>query len=191
MRFAIDEVELEPGQPAVAVLRADPPPAQHRHPSLADPTLSYFQLVATSIIAALPSEIRISSDYLNRIAVGVATRTAEFLGRPGLELPGVSYSASFMRISDYSGTELGRRLHGRRLAKVRLALSNRVRPMSLHVGVVRIGLQGNPLFDLLVDTSDSELLPQLFAHVMFQEFHPTWLSDERLVESWGAGIAGF
>jgi hypothetical protein len=191
VRFAIDEVELQPGQPLVAVLRADPPPPQHRNPSLTNPTVNYFQLVPTSVIAALPSEIRISSDYLNHFAVGVATRTAEFLGRPRLKLPGVSYSASFMRISEYCGPELGKRLSGRRLAKVRLALTNQARPMSLHVGVVRIGLQGQPLFDLLLDTSDSELLPQLFAHVMFQEFHPTWLLAKGLVESWGAGIAGF
>jgi len=172
------------------MLRADPPPPLHSN-SLTNPTGSYSQLVPTSVSAALPDEVRMSSDYLNGFALRVADLTASFLARPSLKLPGVSFSASFMRVSDYWGPELGRRLSGRRLTKVRLAFSNHVRPMSLHVGVVRIGLQGSPLFDLLLDTSDSELSPKLFAHVMFQRFHPTWLPAGNVVDSWSFGIVGF
>lgn len=62
--------------------------------------------------------------------------------------------------------------------------------MSLHIGVVRIGLQGAPLIDLLLDTTDSELSPQIFAHVMFQGFSPTWLPGG-LGADWGTPVVAY
>lgn len=191
VRFAIDEVEVVSGQQKVAVLRADPPDPLHRHPALSNPTVSYLQLMPTSIIAALPEEIRMSSDYLNRFALRVANLTARYLALFGSHLPGVTFSSTFLRVSDYLGAELDRRLSGRRLAKVRLALTSRARPMSLHLGVVRIGVQGTPVFDLLLDTSDSELSPQIFAHVMFQSLNLTWLTNVGLLDDLGVKVVAF
>jgi hypothetical protein len=190
VRFAIDEVEITSGGPTVTVLRSDPPPPLNGRGALPDPTASHFKLVPTSLVAALPNEIRVSSDFLNRFAATVADVTAGFLAGVSARLPGVSFSASFMRASAYWGPVLGRCLDGRRLTKARLALSSHVRPMSLHVGVVRVGVQGVPLFDLLLDTTDSELSPQVFAHIMFQGFSPTWL-PARLGVDWGCGIAAY
>jgi hypothetical protein len=190
VRFTIDEAEIITGGPTVTVLRADPPPPLNGREALADPTASYLKLVPTSLVAALPSEIRTSSDYLNSFAATVADTIAGYLDGLSIGLPGVSFSASFMRASAYWGPELGRCLDGRRLRKARLALMNRVRPMSLHVGVVRIGLQGAPLIDLLLDTTDSELSPQIFAHVMLQGFSPTWLPGG-LGADWGTPVVAY
>lgn len=190
VRFTIDEAEIITGGPTVTVLRADPPPPLNGRAALADPTASYLKLVPTSLVAALPSEIRTSSDYLNSFAATVADTIAAYLDGLSIGLPGVSFSASFMRASAYWGPELGRCLDGRRLRKARLVLMNRVRPMSLHVGVVRIGLQGAPLIDLLLDTTDSELSPQIFAHVMFQGFSPTWLPGG-LGADWGTPVVAY
>lgn len=57
----------------------------------------------------------------------------------------------------------------------RLTLANPVRPMSLHLGVVRIGIGGTPLFDVLFDTTDSEPATDAFAHIAFQALPTRWL----------------
>ena len=181
VRFGIEET----GPGGIAVLRADPPPPLSRTPGMPNPTQNYFELVPTSIVGAVPDEIRVSADYLNRRALRLAGTVAKFFAARSKALPGVTFSAGFLRISQYISRELPQRLDGRRLVKARLALANRVPPMSLYVGVMRISLEGRPLFDALLDTSDSELAPQIFAHVLFQPISIDWLGDV------GVGIAAF
>lgn len=47
--------------------------------------------------------------------------------------------------------------------------------MSLHLGVVRIGVDNSPLLDVLFDTTDSEAATEAFGHVLFQPFPAEWL----------------
>jgi hypothetical protein len=47
--------------------------------------------------------------------------------------------------------------------------------MSLHLGVVRVGIAGTPIFDVLYDTTDSEAATGAFAHVVFQNLPVAWL----------------
>ena len=53
------------------------------------------------------------------------------------------------------------------LAKTLMAIGEKVRPMSLHLGVVRIGLPSAPLFDVLYDTTDSDLHLPPFACLVY------------------------
>jgi hypothetical protein len=120
-----------------------------------------------------------TSDYLNEKALRLGTALAKFIAQraaaANVSLPGITFSSGFFRLKDYLGGELAKRLAGRPLAKARLALSNRVRPMSLHIGVIRLGIGGTPLVDVLFDTTDSVPGTDAFAHVLFQRFTVSWL----------------
>ena len=68
VRFGIQES----GPDGVAVLRADPLPPLSRTSGMPNPTQNYYELVPTSIVGAVPDEIRVSADYLNRRALRLA-----------------------------------------------------------------------------------------------------------------------
>jgi hypothetical protein len=181
VRFSLTDWAADAARPAetVASLDAAPPLPLKRSTQLPNPTLSYWKLIPISIIAALPEDIRMTSDFLNARALRLAETVALYLKaaahKAGRALPGVTFSARFFKLKEYLGDELARRLSGNRLAKARLGMVNDVRPMSLHLGVVRIGVAGTPLFDVLYDTTDSEPATAAFAHVVFVSFPTDWI----------------
>lgn len=155
---------------AFVALVADPPPPLNRPPETPDPTADYMKLVPTTLVAALPDEIRMSSDLLHDAGLGLASVVSKWLESVSTgKLPGLTFGTRFFRVKDYVAVELAARVSGRALSKARVALATRVRPMSLHVGVIRIGIAGRPWFDVLYDTTDSEPATLAFAHVVF---HP-------------------
>jgi hypothetical protein len=82
----------------------------------------------------------------------------------------VIVSARFMRLSEYLNHEISHLLAATPplLAKTRLALVEKVRPMSLHIGVVRIGdSSSSPMMDIFFDTTDSDLNRPIFANVAY------------------------
>jgi hypothetical protein len=181
VRFAVQELTIpsKSDLPPVAMLVADPPPPLLRSGDLPNPTVRYWKLVPRFILAALPPEIRMTSDYLNGRALKIAAETAKYIEAAaesmGTTLPGITFSSGFFRLKAYAGEELASRLTGSVLAKARLALANHVRPMSLHLGVVRMGIAGTPLFDVFFDTTDSEPATDAFAHIAFQSLPTRWL----------------
>jgi hypothetical protein len=78
-------------------------------------------------------------------------------------------SSRFIGLREYMRDELPRLLAGNSaaLSRVRMALAESVPPMSLHLGLVRIGLDAQPLTDILYDTTDSDLGLRAFAHIAF------------------------
>jgi hypothetical protein len=175
VRFALEERAIDGIADAVAALETDPRDPLRRPAHLPNPTLDYWTLVPNFILAALPAEIRMTSDYLNERALKLAAETAKYLEVVDATLPGVTFSSGFFRLSTYLRDELPSRLADRPLAKTRLALANCVRPMSLHIGVARIAIGATPLFDVLYDTTDSEPATDAFAHLAFQALPTRWL----------------
>ena len=167
----------------VTVLRPEPPkpwnPALGREPSRA-----YGTFVPTQIVAATHQEIRTAPDALHaqgiqkcrllRSAIRAlfAPRTVQFY---------LTFGARFIRLADYLGEELQRTLGaGPELAAVRLALSEKVAPMGLHLGVVRVALDGStPFADILFDCTDNHRTNPVFATVCF---NPAAESAVRLIQ---------
>jgi len=175
VRFSLQGLAIAGVTDAVAALETDPRHPLLRPADLTNPTVDYWTLVPNFILAALPSEIRMTSDYLNERALTLAAETAKYLAAVDTTLPGVTFSSGFFRLSTYLREELPSRLAERPLAKARLALANCVRPMSLHIGVARIAIGATPLFDVLYDTTDSEPATDAFAHLAFQALPTRWL----------------
>ncbi|MBI4005735.1 MAG: hypothetical protein HY356_03605 [Gammaproteobacteria bacterium] len=144
------------------------------------PTDDYGNFIPTQLIVAAHSDIRTDPDTLHKAALRHASNIADILNHiaenNNLEKLGLTVSSRFIKITDYFGKELQDRLQGssKELSKVRLGLSEDVNPMSLHIGVVRIGVDdATMLVDILYDTTDSDRNHPIFAHVAFNEMVAT------------------
>jgi hypothetical protein len=160
-RFLLEVQEIE-GQ-EVAVLRPTPPPREQpdERPIREE---AYGELRPTQLIAATHNDIRIAPDFLLESGEEFASM---FMERKWAEPPkGINASVGFRPLWRYLSEDLEKRLNGSRdlLGKVRIALAEQVAPMSLHVGLVRLGM-GYPLVDILYDTTDAGVKP--FAHVAY------------------------
>lgn len=51
------------------------------------------------------------------------------------------------------------------LSQARLELSEKVAPMSLHIGLIRVAVGNSPILDILCDTSDAKL--RVYATLVF------------------------
>lgn len=148
------------------LLRAAPPPARHDL-ALIDPTASHPIFRPSALLAAAHDDVRLSPDVLHARALELgAVLSATTGGKLSL-----SASARFTRLARYVNRELETVLAGNpdALGRTRLALWEKVPPMSLHIGVVRLGRGPIPLLDVLYDTTDSEPNTRAFCHV---SFHP-------------------
>lgn len=157
------KIEVDPGDGHVA-LRADPPPRLHSL-TLTDPTATYHRFIPTALLAAAHSDVRITPDRLHDLALNLGTGLVSVTGGT----IGLIASSRVARLSDYVGLELQRLLGAAPeiLSRTRLALWEMVSPMSLHLGVVRVGTWRAPLLDVLYDTTDSVPNMRAFCHVAY------------------------
>jgi hypothetical protein len=166
-------------------------PPKNTGSSWLDPSYPMSRFTPTAVVAALDESIRISPDTLHGAALRAGKAVADLLASN--EIPvGVTVSTRLMRLVRYH-EELGRLLASskRVLGRTRLALWEDVPSMSLHVGLVRIGVGASPLIDILFDTSDSSRNTHAFCHVLF---HPSAKAcSDALGESisWGQQVAAF
>ncbi|MBX9609840.1 MAG: hypothetical protein K2Y51_26785 [Gammaproteobacteria bacterium] len=171
VRFRIEENPTN----QVAVLVADPPPPRNGG-NAQGPTVTYDRFLPCEIIAAVHDNLRLSPDALfdfgRDVARGlydVAKQSRTATGQPPPE--SIWYSARFLKLSRYLSDELPKAalMQSKIVAAARLALCERIAPMSLHIGVVRIALSGaDPIVDFLFDTTDGDRDPQIYAHVCYQ-----------------------
>lgn len=132
-----------------------------------DPTIRYPAFVPSHLLVTVPDDLRTSPDALHVAGLDIATKLgAVVAASEGLPYP--LLTTRFAPLRDYVGRELAQVVVPGRLGPVRLALLERVPPMSRHVGIVRIGGEAQPLLDVLFDTTDSDVQLPLFAYVVFQ-----------------------
>lgn len=164
----------------VAALLRAPPQAGERPSGVAPRPQEYTPLIPYVLIAGVHNDLRLGLGQLNNvgehISRRISARIADIAKRNDVMVPGLSFGVRFLRQKDYLGEDLDRLLADPALrGRVRLALVEQVPPMSLHLGVVRIGrtvsdsegVRSLPLMDILFDTTDSQLNAFAFAHLMF------------------------
>jgi hypothetical protein len=133
-----------------------------------DPVASYPKFSPNYIIAAVHSDLRTHPDAIHYAGLKTAKILCNSLNRGRLRM-GLTMSSRLIKLHKYVGEELGQMLDGNPtlLAKIRFALCESVPPMSLHIGVVRIGWGPVPLLDILYDTTDSDRNIYSFGHVAY------------------------
>jgi len=165
-------MEISEDQNGFCCLQTSSPPATgKRLPG--DPTAGYGPLFPHQLVAAVHPGIRVSADTL--INQGAGTAHLWMQGAVAGQLPtgkaaattGMSLSFRLLKAHEYLGEELPRLLGGDRqiLARTRMRIVRDLPPLSLHVGVARVGLGPAPLLDILYDTTDRNIRPPALGHV--------------------------
>ena len=184
-----EEIRIESGsmnRPAsaksVVSLRPEGPPPRHGNSQPSSPIdNSYGTFVPTQLIVAANTDIRTDPDTLHKAALRHVSNIGDVFNRLadvyGIEKRAFAVASRFFRISEYLGTEIGDRLGDssrnakKVLSAVRLQLAENVNPMSLHIAVVRVGLDDSTILaDILYDTTDSDRNHPIFAYVAYYDF---------------------
>ena len=131
-----------------------------------------YQIIPKTLVVATHNEIRTSPDQLYFKGLNVVLALYNILQYifKNKDVPiQLSLSTRFIKLTDYVHNELSYLLgsNSDNLSQVRLGLWEKVRPMSLHLGLVRISLAKSsiPLVDVLYDTTDSNM--QAFDYITF------------------------
>jgi hypothetical protein len=133
-----------------------------------DPLRGYGHFIPNSLLVAVPGSLRTSPDALHRAGAGVADAFAAIALGPDKVSNGVTLNTLFIGIRPYLCDELARLLQTPSLlARARLGLTERVPPLSLHLGLVRLGDGPRPLVDILYDTTDRDRALRPCAHIVF------------------------
>ncbi len=195
VRFEI--LDGEDGKPVL--LRASSPP-RNQPGYVDDPSTTYPMIKPFLLIAAVREGLRMSPDALH--ARGLKTARAIQLAlkddtpqedTPRIPPPSLHFRVHFGRLAQYAQHDLGKLLEGKPavLAKARLALWEHVRPMSLYVGIVRIGCQEHTLFDILFDTTSADRQALAFCHLAFHRRGPEIIERLKGRFDLGASIEAF
>jgi len=174
VRFeVVDKTLPKTGEKIVGLKPVAPMPTAS-HPPYKRVKFSPEPFIPQHILVATHEDLRTSPDEMHKAGLKTVQQMAFVLkGISNLtkkQLPGLTFSTRFIRLSDYLGSELDRTLKGsgKILSKVRLALVEKVSPMSLFVGVIRVATENStPLVDILYDTTDSDRNHPVFAHVAY------------------------
>jgi hypothetical protein len=174
------EISIE--EDAVSLVPIAPPPRFGPWPT-SNPTETYHNLEPTELVAAVHMELRTDPLALQRAAARYSewlpTSLEESSEQRRGATTGMVTSSRFIRLHDYVDRELASTLRQRKpdvLANARLALWEKVVPMSYHLGLVRVSLGKEAMMDLLFDTSDSDRHLQPKAYVAFHPEIP-WLLE--------------
>jgi hypothetical protein len=159
------------GNPLPVTIRTDPPSGVS-----GSPTVGYPEIRPEAMCIAVHECLRSSPDSLHimgkNMAHGLCSALNVALNANSLPSVSLSLSTRFIKLSDYLGGELAKTLGGRGpiLGRVRLELCEKVRPMSLHIAVIRIALANStPLVDLIYDTTDTDLNRPVFAYIAYDK----------------------
>jgi hypothetical protein len=197
VRFRVDIVD------GTVELNAEAPTPRNRKLPTTDPTIDYGSITPTELVVAVHHELRTEPLELQRAAIKWSKWLPSILAhelaqQKQIGASGMLVGSRFIRLRDYVDGELQSALRQRPpavLARARLELWQKVAPMSLHIGLVRVSLGTMPVMDVLFDTSDSNRHLRPTAYVAYHAQVP-WLLDRwvdligddlslgRLVRAW-------
>ena len=128
--------------------------------------INNYQIIPQTLVVAIHNDLRASPAQLFNQGLEIISLFYKWFFKTSAPL---TLGVRFIKLTDYIHTELGRLLSGnpKILSQLRMNLWEKVEPMSLHLGLIRIGIRGSslPLMDIIYDTTDSDLYA--FAHIPF------------------------
>ncbi len=171
VRFKIDEKADHAGNNGAVLI--------HQAPDYVDqtnkPSINYPEFFPHTIVAAVHKDLRITPDNLyikgRTLAEQICAVLNTALRNNSLEETGLLFTARFIKVSDYFNDELPIELgnNSKILARTRKALLEEVRPMCLHLGVIRMATPNEVLLDILYDTTDTDRNNSVYAHILYDQ----------------------
>lgn len=173
IRFSIKDPILTSPQGNIQIVQLTPSAPNPTQPC---PTDNYPTFIPRTLVVAVHNDLRTSPDTLHQAGLIHADNIVKVLNplllKYKFNAQGLTVSTRFIKLADYLGSELSNIIGNSPvlLSKVRLGLSESVPPMSLHLGVVRIGFDDSTqLLDVLYDTTDSDRNHPVFACVTYNK----------------------
>jgi hypothetical protein len=174
VRFEIEEFRDAASKKDLVCLSPKAPKNVVSGPPYPRVNFNFDPFIPEHMLVAVHDDLRTSPDAMHRAGIDNVRLMSYLVSKlpPAIRGPvgGLTFSTRFIRLADYLEGELGRTLRGagELLSKVRLELCERVPPMSLHLGVIRVAsTNSTPLVDILYDTTDSDRNHPVFAHVVY------------------------
>jgi len=155
----------------VVVLRPSSPSDSTDTASSSDPLFNDYEFVPQHMVVAVHNELRARPDILHRIGIK-ATEIYDWAAkiiadRISAEVPNIVMGIKFQKVNEFAREELGRVCTGNILSSVRLELWEKIPPLSLFIGIIRIADGQTPLLDIIYDTTDSEMSQPVFANIAY------------------------
>lgn len=135
---------------------------------------SYGHFYPRMVLVAVENDLRTSSDALIVKGIDVGSQFYSVAAQDALDnarpAPIMSMGMRFFRLDEFFDQELESRVGTRSaISRVRLRLQEDVPPMSLYLGVIRVGDANGPLIDVLYDTTDSDINHPVFATIAYDK----------------------
>ena len=190
VRFAL-EVKDEHGTEVLILKPSSPEPLATGEERTAAPCASYGNLRPAYLVAAVPSDLRVSPDALHKQSLELADEAYYWLKVSYPIIPPEVFARTrFLQTTNYVEKELPRVLGRRRrtLASARLALAEKVAPMSRILGLVRLETDGQVIADVLFDTTEGDTNLSPFCTVAFSKTFLRILKMTSDIEPWPGGV---
>lgn len=160
-----------------AVLETAPPAYLDISPMVLQPTIA-VKFRPAMLLIAVHNEIRMNAEELTLQGKKIADNMSELLnyayGRAGHNKPALTYISQFLDVRNFLSGYL-HSVFGENhslLGKVRTSIGRDAPPLCLHIGLVSIGIVGNPmsrLMDIIYDTTDSSMSQRAVAHIIYDQ----------------------
>lgn len=176
VRFQIADGLLgENAATANVILVRDPPaPLTTRPPMETTPHPSFRP---SYVVVAVEDGLRTSMDAIHMAALDTTSLVLAYMDAVGID-DGLTLSTRFMVGAEYLESELP--LSGatnKTIASARIALASNRPPLCLHLGIGRVGWNGQRLFDLIYDTTDTDPNLRVLATVAYGPMIATMLEE--------------
>lgn len=159
----------------------------------------YGFFIPGTILVAVENDLRTSADSLilmagelRQLVVDVASVDAK---KRSVAIPTITVGMQYATAAEFSMEMLKERLSDNPaiLARARMDLVEKVGPVSLYVGVVRIGDENGAIVDVLCDTTDNDNIHPVFASVCYDPKYAGFLSiiNKENSDVFGAIIDGY
>lgn len=144
--------QLELDEEHRVTLRPAAPAPRYEGEKLYDPAADYHAFRPEQLIVGVHEGLRMPPTHLNRIAVQLVETMQDLIESTDR----ITATVRFSKVPAYAGTILGDTLKDNAdgLRAVRKKIVEALRPMGLHLGVIRIGAPGQLIADVLVDATD-------------------------------------
>lgn len=136
----------------------------------------FEKFIPIEVITAVNNDLRVSPVNLYNKGFTMADKFLEVWRNEGGS-GSITFGVQYIKLTDFYSKELAKLLGKKkaRLAKTRWSLLEEVSPMSKYVGLIRVGLNGVTIFDMLCDTSQVNPIP--YATLCYHSQIPSFLSS--------------
>ena len=172
VRFKIEQkiVKIENKKKKIVYLSPKAPKPYRERTD--DITKNHPDFYPTMLLIAVHNDISISADDLNRMGLddigGTIANHIQHLKLIDLKKNSLTIGTIIIKGTNFLDEKLEELIENKKnLGRVRLDIWEKIRPMSLHIGIIRIGINKQPIMDVIFDTTNIPEGQLPIAHIVY------------------------